>query len=189
MNAVPTKKTYDGIDESLSSATIENTLDYSLNSGESFKNMLPAGEELAEQLGSSQKTSSNYGKPKRHVHFSEIEIRNYPMILGDNPSVSYGPPVCLAWKYDSVDRVSVDFYENNRGKRRTLFQMNLNYHSRMQILEKGEYTKEDIKEVRKCVTRTKIKREITKSFLIFYHFEMSLESACRKLRRFKKFLR
>ena len=35
------------------------------------------------------------------VKFSTVEIRSFPMILGDNPSVSKGPPVTLAWDYDS----------------------------------------------------------------------------------------
>ena len=32
--------------------------------------------------------------PTKHVRFSTIEIRKYPMILGDHPDCSEGPPVC-----------------------------------------------------------------------------------------------
>ena len=37
--------------------------------------------------------------PKKTVQFSHLEIRTYPVTLGDNPSVSSGPPLTLDWNY------------------------------------------------------------------------------------------
>ncbi len=33
--------------------------------------------------------------PSKHVAFSDIEIRKYPVILGDHPECCLGPPVSL----------------------------------------------------------------------------------------------
>lgn len=46
--------------------------------------------------------------PKRKlVAFSTIEIREYPMTVGDNPSVSRGVPVTIEWNYVRVETIQV----------------------------------------------------------------------------------
>jgi hypothetical protein len=52
------------------------------------------------------------------VRFLNIEIIELPIILGDNPSVSNGPPFTVGW--DSLRRstFNIEFYETHRPKRR-----------------------------------------------------------------------
>ena len=64
------------------------------------------------------KTSNMMGTIEKRVSFHEIEILEFPTILGDNPAVSSGAPIALG--YDLVGRttVAVDVYEQHRGKRK-----------------------------------------------------------------------
>ena len=57
--------------------------------------------------------------PKK-VSFDSIEIRQYPRILGDNPSVSCGAPISLSWEYfqDGSVLCSIDDWETMRNGER-----------------------------------------------------------------------
>lgn len=63
-----------------------------------------------------QSFDSRPGRRKtRLVQFESVEIRSYPIVLGDNPSVSGGgPPVSIGWEHDSVTKQSVDNHENEK---------------------------------------------------------------------------
>ena len=41
------------------------------------------------------------------VRFNSVEVREYPRILGDNPSVSAGPPITLDWVHNQRSSVSL----------------------------------------------------------------------------------
>ena len=45
------------------------------------------------------------------VSFTVVEVREYPRILGDSPSVSSGPPISISWKYDEKATLSVPVEE------------------------------------------------------------------------------
>lgn len=45
------------------------------------------------------------------VSFGQIEIREYPRCLGDNPSVTVGPPISMGWKHDQAYRLDLSEYE------------------------------------------------------------------------------
>lgn len=48
---------------------------------------------------------------KAKVGFTSVQIREYPRILGDNPSVSTGPPITLSWNYDEATAKDYDIDE------------------------------------------------------------------------------
>jgi len=50
-------------------------------------------------------------KKARRVVFGAVEFRHYERILSDNPSVTNGASVGIGWRYDSVERYSVEQYE------------------------------------------------------------------------------
>jgi hypothetical protein len=52
--------------------------------------------------------------PQKSVRFSTLEIRTYPITLGDNPSVSSGPPITLDWNPTSTQSFTVAAYESHR---------------------------------------------------------------------------
>jgi hypothetical protein len=55
--------------------------------------------------------------PKR-VSFGDITIREFPMILGDNPSCSNGAPVTIDWFPQNVHTRNLDLFEYMHGERR-----------------------------------------------------------------------
>ena len=58
-------------------------------------------------FGSIQSVRSN-------VSFQSVSVREYPRCLGDNPSVSSGPPISIGWKPQKNEEFSIDDYEAGR---------------------------------------------------------------------------
>jgi hypothetical protein len=130
----------------------------------------------------SDNTSSE--RPKKKVEFSSIQIRTYSQTLGDNPSVTYGPPIQLDWYYEEHDTICIDSYEATRGKRRNTRQMCLNYYQRKNLLS-WQYgvSEEELKKAKRDANKIKLKRSITRALLPIMPVESVLESASRKAKR------
>eukprot|EP00536_Pseudo-nitzschia_multiseries_P005974 jgi/Psemu1/303754/fgenesh1_kg.121_\ len=125
------------------------------------------------------------GRIKKRVAFDVVIIRSYQQTMGDNPGVSYGPPIQLDWDYEEHENIDIDEYEIARGhSRRTMRQMVMNYYQRKSLL-KREYgfTEEELKQAKKDVNRVKFLRDVTKSLLPMMKVEDAVESAGRKARR------
>lgn len=91
---------------------------------------------------------------KRVTSFSNIEIREYDVTLGDNPGGASGPPISLDWNYNDARTqiVDVDLYEEHRPPRRNRIEMHMqsNVRSYRLLKEKGF----SLKEIRKAAERT-----------------------------------
>lgn len=61
---------------------------------------------------SSTTTSNN--KERRTVQWSTLDVHRHPMQLGDNPAVSYGHPVTIAWHADEHEQWTIDEYEQRK---------------------------------------------------------------------------
>lgn len=79
---------------------------------------------------------------KTLVTFRELEIREYPIIVGDNPSVSSGVPICIDWVYIEGQPQSLEEYEELRQTRRSLAEMKIPAPARAQMLRKTHSLKE-----------------------------------------------
>ena len=77
---------------------------------------------------------------------------------------SYGAPVGLDWEYIEYESLDLDEYENNRGKRRTLRALILNYYQRCDILENAGYTKSAIARATRAINKDKRQRNMTQFF-------------------------
>ena len=120
-----------------------------------------------------KKVSSFVGNPKSEkstdmkpsVSFSNLQIREYDVMLGDNPSCSYGPPVSLGWDYHDAAVVPLEKYErarSNKFPRRKSGQLVLSYNVRKYLLLKtAGYTKAELREAMKEVERIKHERKMT----------------------------
>lgn len=67
-----------------------------------------------DSLDSCDSTRSNDTK----VSFDSVQIRQYPVIPGDNPCVYEGPPITIGWKHFAVFSTKIDNYERHRAKKR-----------------------------------------------------------------------
>jgi len=118
------------------------------------------------------------------VGFASVVIREYDLTIGDNPSVSYGPPISLDWDYTQLASVTLEHYEAHRAPRRSLRQMCMNYYTRRNVLTyKFGYTEEQVKQASKQADKSKRERAVTKYFLPYAKVEDVLTSAGRKAKR------
>mmetsp|Transcript_51987 Transcript_51987/g.62535 ORF Transcript_51987/g.62535 Transcript_51987/m.62535 type:complete len:208 (-) Transcript_51987:159-782(-) len=75
---------------------------------------------------------------RQRVCFGHVQIREYPNVLGDNPSCSSGLPLTLDWKYAEFRTVPLDDYEYHRGPRRMTNQLKMTAEMRKNILMSNE---------------------------------------------------
>lgn len=123
-------------------------------------------------------------KMKRNVSFSSLEVREYSITLGDNPSVSRGAPISLSWNYNEGKSIDLEEFETIRGPRRTRGQMVMGSNYRNHLLkEAAGFSRQEIKEAAEKVNKIKKNRNKSISRLHVSRLEEALESAMRKVKR------
>ena len=99
----------------------------------------------------------------KSVRFSSVDIRDYSLCIGDNPSVSRGVPISLDWDYDEEHSHDINNYEHSRfGDRRESEALKLPSLQRVQVLKKLGYSRGEINEQVKEVVKVKQKRILTR---------------------------
>jgi len=148
----------------------------------------------AEEGGTSTSTSTSAPPThKRKISFGSIEIREHSQTIGDNPSCSYGIPVQLDWDYEQLDDIKVEEYEANRNRRPLTPTRSrqepqcLNYYQRKNLVQSKGFSKVDINDTKKQVSKVRNQRERTKFLVTNYPalttVEDVIESGTRKLKR------
>lgn len=120
------------------------------------------------------------------VSFDRLEIRKYPIEVGDNPAVSCGVPLTIGWDHDELATaiVSVEDFENSRPPRRRNDELILPKLKREHMMiESGHSRSELTKAVRETI-RDKNSRRRTINNLYMENYDEFVESATRKLKRF-----
>lgn len=124
---------------------------------------------------------------KGKIRWGTVVVRDYPMILGDNPCCSCGPPVCLDWEYQEYPPLAVDDYEGHRPPRRTFRELARNYYQRKHLLSFAGFTEAEFKRAQREVDRIKFSRHLVRSLATAYPAVLraaeAAESAGRKLKR------
>lgn len=166
--------------------TTAATAECSVSSGEYFKNLRSQRSILrAESRITDPQERPPYYEKKRKVRFSTVLIRDYSIILGDHPCVSYGPPITIDWDYQQHEPRDVDEYEfENALSRRSQREMVMNYYQRKYLL--AEHTEAEFKAVKREIKRIKSHRGTTKMFSRYHNIEAVIESTCRKIKRMVK---
>lgn len=105
-------------------------------------------DEISESLSSCESSSScSSSESTKSVQFHTIEIREYNVIVGDNPCCSSGPPISLGWHYNQEvqNGMPLDQYEKYReGHRRTTHQMRIPASIRHQTLREWDIPTREI---------------------------------------------
>ena len=70
----------------------------------------------------------------KSVSFGDLEIRSYPVILGDNPFCHSGCPLQLDWEYIDASKEAIDRFESNRAPRRSPAEFRTTWIQRQEIL-------------------------------------------------------
>ena len=90
----------------------------------------------------------------KKVFFSTIEIRTYPLRLGDNPSTSSGPPLTISWDPEGAPRsFEVDDYEETRPTRRSEDSLKVSKLVRQEWLREEGYSRGEMTEAQTEVLR------------------------------------
>jgi len=126
--------------------------------------------------------SSGSGKS---VGFDSVKIRSYNQTMGDNPCVSYGPPIQLDWDYEEQEDICIEKYEAERVfSRRSMRQLVISYYRRKAVLTREYgFSEEELVKAKKDAEKIKFKRAITNTLLPAMHVEAVIESAGRKAKR------
>lgn len=102
------------------------------------------------------------------VSFTSVETREYPNLLGCNPSVSKGSlPLTIGWCPTSTEIQPIDEYEankaasNRRGTNNVMF-LRLTRSKREQTLRRAGYTTNDLEQVLEEITQIQKSREESK---------------------------
>ena len=80
----------------------------------------------------------------RTVSFSTLAMREYPIMVGDNPAVMLGAPLTIDWTYGGEITCSVDDYEKTRPKPRSMIELRIPASMRNDILKRSGYTRNEI---------------------------------------------
>jgi len=129
--------------------------------------------------------SSPPGGMKRNVSFGTLQILEFPLILGDNPSCRYGPPTTLAKEHTEEVVLDVEEHELTKvgsiSKRFGGASLYLNSHTRESLLRMEYGTSEkEIRKVRKEIRSIQRSREWT---IRDQKIKGAMDSAGRKLKK------
>jgi hypothetical protein len=135
-------------------------------------------------IASTVSSTSSASRRRRSVEFGSIEIRQHGLVLGDHPDCSYGPPVQLGWECQEKTLQNVDDYEFSRRPRRHRSNLAINYYTRKDLLMNGlGMSEQEVKAATRQVSKDKMRRALTRTFLPLHRVEDVVESSRRKVRR------
>ena len=116
------------------------------------------------------------------VGFADVEVREYPRTLGDNPSVSKGPAVTLDWDYNISEPMPIDSYEGQRGNRRVACEMVMPQYVREAVLKEHGHSRKDIAEAVREIKKAKSKRTQTVNNIKYSSIQYAAERTKRTVK-------
>jgi hypothetical protein len=127
---------------------------------------------------------------QRSVTFDTVQVREFSLILGDNPAVASGAPVTLDWTPKTETTLNIDLYERfsklQQGRRASLgsrSDLTLPVQQRARILMRAGYSIHEIVNAAVEANRIKKERAETLERRGWERLDLFRESASRALRR------
>jgi hypothetical protein len=119
---------------------------------------------------------------KRKVRFSTIEIRQYEICVGDNPSVRDGVPIAITWTHCNTFSFLVNEYERKRNSdRRPQSKLKMSASVRNKLLIRSGVPEGEIHAGTLDARRSHARREWTKQTLALEPVQIFLEYSLRAL--------
>ena len=147
----------------------------------------PQKEGILKKGGSRIPVHGEHSLNSRSVSFSLLDIKTFPMTLGNNPCATSGPPVMLDWESKpTFERVvSLDEYERSRSPRRTRKMLKLSYRDRKGILEGQQgFTAEEVNQAwAEAIKIRQQRNETLRRSSLMHTWDDVWESAQRKCHR------
>jgi hypothetical protein len=124
------------------------------------------------------------------VKFSTVNIRQFPIILSNNPSCHYGPSIELGWEYEDTEdegqTIKVSQYESERGGKRrhtkagNTSKLYLSQVQREAMLKEAGYTDKEVKSAIKDKNKARRQRSMSKLLCIAPRISASFEGSRRE---------
>ncbi|KAL3792939.1 hypothetical protein ACHAW5_006846 [Stephanodiscus triporus] len=126
---------------------------------------------------------SPVGGRGRKISFVEVKIREYERVLGDNPSVTSGPPLSIGWRHSPTPLImSLDDYESGKGSPRSSSEYLVPKLVREAMLrEHADVTRRDMVNAVRSVQKEKAQRRKTVVNLGMAATEERIEGVRRKM--------
>ncbi|GKY91668.1 hypothetical protein MPSEU_000138700 [Mayamaea pseudoterrestris] len=109
-----------------------------------------------------ERSVSNFNKHllplKKSVSFGDVAIYSHGILLGDNPSVSGGPPLTIRWAAFDKQKVSLDDYEQAKPESRPKEAMLLPRMIREEWLRNNGYARGEVRATILAVEKIKQQR-------------------------------
>lgn len=119
------------------------------------------------------------------VTFDKVMIRDYPITIGDNPTVSDGAPLTIGWDYFAEEEIIIDKYEEEReGDRRFHLEMKMPAMIRFEILQRQGYTPTEISKGAQQAKAERLRRLQTSQMLYRATSDERKEKMTRGIRNF-----
>mmetsp|Transcript_21539 Transcript_21539/g.46698 ORF Transcript_21539/g.46698 Transcript_21539/m.46698 type:complete len:203 (-) Transcript_21539:98-706(-) len=139
--------------------TMSTELDASLRT---VQTLFHSDDEEGETRSAMASGKKRQGSCPKKVSFSTIELRYHAIMLGDNPSVSSGPPLALSNNVIHTDTCSLDDYEGKRPQNESEPQKSaliLNRFEREDRLRDAGFGRADFRQAEAEIQRIKKPRE------------------------------
>jgi hypothetical protein len=78
---------------------------------QTFANNMPKRSILKLHYSDDKEAISSRQSVKKNVRWGEMVVFEFPNMLGDNPAVSGGAPLTIAWNHVTVNTLTVEYNE------------------------------------------------------------------------------
>ncbi|KAG7341771.1 hypothetical protein IV203_026290 [Nitzschia inconspicua] len=85
-----------------------------------------------------------YSTTRRKISFTSIEVREYPILPGDNPAGFSGVPVTIDWTPLEIASCSVDEYEATKAPPRNAMELRMPPNYRRDLLQQLGFSRSEI---------------------------------------------
>lgn len=166
----------------LTGTSTRNIQQFSSSLSEPTKSILKRTSTIKTSSGGNQYfTASNYSRESTRLSFSSISVRVYPVLIGDNPSVTQGVPLTIGWEHKEEEFFdNVEDYESSTHKSKpvaSLQEMKFTELERAQIAKNLGYSDSKIHKIAHQVKFSTLTRK--KKIIRTLHLD-TMESSVRR---------